>query len=79
MIVVPLSVEQRVTAKRVEDLKLGVVIEDIRFVTAYILRNAVAQIRDNPEFRTSVQSMRNAVLRAGGYQSAIDAIMQLSS
>lgn len=67
--------EQEYTAKIVEKLKLGVLLPRSS-LTTHTLREAVARIREDPDFYRHAQLMREDMLKAGGYRRAVDAILQ---
>jgi MGT family glycosyltransferase len=75
LVVIPQISEQAVTARRVQELGLGIAL-DREMATAERLREAVAQIAHDPSFRT--RAMRQAIRDAGGYQRATDAILQFA-
>jgi MGT family glycosyltransferase len=74
MIVVPQMVEQNVTARRVDELGLGIALYKEN-ITVEGLREAVEQVMDNPAYREHVLEMQKHVIDAGGYKRAADAIM----
>jgi len=78
LVVVPQTREQRIFARRIEELELGIAIENKTAITAYILRKAVEQVISSKTIRTNIQNMRNMILKSGGYTRATDAIMQLT-
>jgi len=75
LVVIPQIMEQEATAKRVQELGLGIAL-DRRAVTVDALREAVSQVAHDPTFRLRVQAMQQEVREAGGYLRATDAIMQ---
>jgi MGT family glycosyltransferase len=74
LVVVPQMIEQEVNAHRVQELGLGLALEK-ETLTAEKLRAAVEQVADDPGFRAHVQAMQQEIQQAGGYQRAIDEIM----
>jgi len=74
LVVVPLSLEQQVSAQQIEALRLGVVIKDMRRLTAHILRQAITQATQDTEIRTNQQQISKSLRQAGGWQLAADAI-----
>ena len=75
LVVIPQIMEQEATAKRVQELGLGIAL-DRTTVTADVLREAVAQVAYDPAFLLRVQTMQQEIREAGGYIRATDAIMQ---
>jgi ABC-2 type transport system ATP-binding protein len=73
LVVVPQILEQKVTARRVQELGLGLAL-DTATVAAEHLRAAVAQVAHDPTFRTGAQAMRQMIQEAGGYHRAVEAI-----
>ena len=73
LVVVPQILEQEVTARRVQELGLGLAL-DTATVMAEHLRAAVAQVAHDPTFRTGAQAMRQMIQEAGGYHRAVEAI-----
>ncbi|HTK11035.1 MAG TPA: macrolide family glycosyltransferase [Ktedonobacteraceae bacterium] len=74
LVVVPQMMEQEMTARRVQELGLGLAL-DRETLTAETLRAAVEQVTQDPGFRTRVQAMQHEVHQAGGAQRAVDTIM----
>lgn len=74
LVVIPQISEQAVTARRVQELGLGVAL-DRQTVTTAVLREAVAQVAHDLTFRTRAQAMQQVIHEAGGYQRATDALM----
>jgi len=75
LVVVPQMVEQEVTARRVQELGLGLALEK-ETLTVEQLRAAVERVAYNPIFRARVQEMQHEIRQAGGYRRAVDAIMR---
>ncbi len=75
LVVVPQMSEQEMTARRVQELGLGLALEK-ETLTAEKLRAAVEQIAHDPSFRVRVQEMQNETRQAGGFQRAVDAIIR---
>jgi MGT family glycosyltransferase len=73
LIVIPHTNEQKITARRVRELDLGVAL-DQGSLTAELLRSAVSRIRDNADIRLRTQEMKDEVRSAGGYKKAVDAL-----
>ena len=77
MIVIPQMIEQALTARRVEELGLGISL-DRDTVTVETLQEAVTRVSSDPVFRERTQAMQQEVRNAGGYRRAVDAIIQFS-
>ena len=75
MVLIPQQPEQYMHAQHVVDLGLGVML-DKGSVTASTLREAVEDVAHNEAYRERAQRMQQSVRAAGGYQRAVDAIMQ---
>lgn len=74
LVVVPQSGEQMLSAQRVEQLGMGIALHP-RDVTISTLRKAVDQISSQDSYRARARSLQEDILRAGGYQAAVDAII----
>lgn len=77
LVVVPQTIEQVMTASRVADLALGVMIENTA-VTAQGLRDAVATIAHNSTIRRNLEHMQQVMQNCGGCKQAADAILQFA-
>ncbi|MFL5662042.1 MAG: nucleotide disphospho-sugar-binding domain-containing protein, partial [Ktedonobacteraceae bacterium] len=77
MVLIPQQPEQHMHAERVVDLGLGVML-DKGNVTASTLREAVERVAQDAAYRERAQRMQQSVRAAGGYQRAVDAIMQFT-
>ncbi len=77
LVVIPQISEQAATARRVQELGLGIAL-DREMVTAERLREAVAQVAHDPSYRTNAHNMQNTIIDSGGYQRATDAVMQFA-
>jgi len=77
MVLIPQQPEQQMHAQRVVDLGLGVML-DKGSVTASTLRDAVERVAHDEAYRERVQQMKQITREAGGYQRAVDAIMQFT-
>lgn len=75
LVVIPQMPEQAITAKRVMELGLGVALEKTD-ITVSALQAAVAKVANEPQFRQNTQQMREIIQEAGGYQQAVNAILQ---
>jgi MGT family glycosyltransferase len=77
MVLIPQQPEQHMHAQRVVDLGLGVML-DKGNLTASTLREAVEGVAQDRACRERAQRMQQSVRAAGGYQRAVDAIMQFT-
>jgi MGT family glycosyltransferase len=73
LIVIPHINEQKMTARRVEELGLGIALDETA-VTPSRLGAAVSRIDREPGFHQHLQIMRQHILEAGGYRKAADAL-----
>lgn len=78
MVIIPQMPEQVITAKRLADLGLGVVL-DKEALTPDVLRSAVQTLLDDPELRTRMKQAQKEVQASGGARRAADAILQFVS
>jgi MGT family glycosyltransferase len=76
LVVVPQMPEQEITARRVEQLGLGLRLK-LEEIGATALREAVRRVGEEPSFRARAREMQKVCLAAGGYQRAVEAILQL--
>ncbi|GHO81908.1 putative UDP-glucosyltransferase YjiC [Ktedonobacter sp. SOSP1-85] len=74
MVVLPQMIEQQMTARRVSELGMGVMLESSPD-SAQALREAVEHVRQDASFRARAQEMQRAIQQTGGYCEAADAIM----
>lgn len=74
LVVIPQMIEQEMTARRVQELGLGLAL-DMEALTPESLRDAIEQVAHDPAVRTNLQQMQREIREAGGYQRATDAIM----
>jgi MGT family glycosyltransferase len=77
MVVIPQMPEQAVTARRVQELGLGVALEADE-ISPKMLRDAVIRVAEDPAFRERVREMQRLAREAGGYRRAAEAIIQFS-
>ena len=77
MVVVPQQVEQARNAQRIEELGLGIAL-DQKELTAEALCAAVERVYSDPTFYERVQAMKQMARAAGGYQRAADAILDFA-
>jgi len=75
MVVMPMTREQRLTARRVRDLGLGVMIER-EGLTADELRQAARRAASDPEIRRQVRAMQQIVRESGGAALAARALLR---
>lgn len=78
MIVLPQMIEQEMTARRIEELGLGITL-DQEHLTAEKLRESVTHIQQDPMISQHVQAMQQEIHAAGGYQRAADAILDFAN
>jgi len=74
MVIIPHTNEQKMTAKRVEELGLGIALDESAAVTAEVLREAVAQVTLDLHYKERVEAMQHLVCEAGGYNRATDGL-----
>ncbi|MBA2682598.1 MAG: glycosyl transferase [Ktedonobacteraceae bacterium] len=75
MVGIPQMPEQMMTARRVQELKLGTAF-DKNALTVELLRTTVEQAMANESYRANAKTMQQHVRNAGGYRRAADAIMK---
>lgn len=75
MVGVPQMQEQMMTARRVQELGLGVAL-DKNTLTVEQLRTAIEDAMTNASYSANAQAMQQHVRNAGGYKRAVDAIME---
>ncbi|HET8843738.1 MAG TPA: macrolide family glycosyltransferase [Ktedonobacteraceae bacterium] len=78
MVVVPLTLEQTLNARRVEELHLGRVVRD-RELTAHKLRTAVTHVQNDPAIQASLAHLRHVSQQTQGISQAADLLLQSSS
>jgi MGT family glycosyltransferase len=78
LVVVPGIREQRLTASRVQELGLGVALQQETLI-AEILVKTTANVALDPEIQTRVKAMQSLTHRAGGFQHAAAAIVDFAS
>jgi MGT family glycosyltransferase len=78
MVVVPGIGEQRLTAGRVQELGLGVVLQQ-ETLTAEILATTTRKVALNPDIRTRLRAMQSLTRMAGGFKLAAEAIIDFAS
>jgi MGT family glycosyltransferase len=77
LVVLPSIREQRLTARRVQELGLGVVLDRVE-LTPETLREAVRAVASDPDIHTRVKSMQQLTRSAGGSQRATEAIVKFA-
>ena len=77
MVVIPQQAEQMMTARRIAELGLGVVL-DARAITAQRLREAVEEVSLDQTIHERTLAMQQIVREAGGASSASDAIIHFA-
>jgi MGT family glycosyltransferase len=77
MVAVPQMLEQALTARRITEMGLGLMLEK-EAVNVTTLREAVERVANESTFRERVQNMQQITHKAGGYLCAADAIIQFA-
>ncbi len=77
LVVIPQMLEQRITAKRVEELGLGIILES-NAVTVHLLQEAVMHVSSDREIHARVRQMEQTLRQMRGAQSAADAVLHFS-
>ncbi|GCE15582.1 macrolide family glycosyltransferase [Tengunoibacter tsumagoiensis] len=77
MVLIPQQPEQYMHALRAVELGLGVQL-DKNTLTASALRQAVESVADNSSYQEQAHHVQNIVQADGGYQRAVDAIIQFT-
>lgn len=77
MVAIPQMIEQAMTARRIEEMGLGIALEK-EVVNVTTLRKAVERVASESAFRERVEHMRQIIRESGGYQRAADAIIQFA-
>jgi MGT family glycosyltransferase len=78
MVIIPQMPEQMITARRLVDLGLAIVLDKER-LTPEALRNAVQTLLNDPGLRTRMRQAQEEVQASGGAKRAADAILQFVS
>jgi len=73
MVLCPQTREQIITARRLVDLGMGVMLI-AAVVTKDTLKDAVEQVMSDPAFRARAQTIQQVVRAAGGYQQVVDTL-----
>jgi UDP:flavonoid glycosyltransferase YjiC (YdhE family) len=71
------TLDQTVTARRVAELGLGLMLSKEE-VTVDKLREAVDRVANDETIRQNVRQMQHLACEAGGYQRAVEEIMQFT-
>jgi MGT family glycosyltransferase len=77
LVAVPQTPEQMVTARRIAEMGLGAMLEK-EAITSTMLRETVERVAHDQALDERVQHMKQFTREAGGYQRAVDAIMQFT-
>jgi MGT family glycosyltransferase len=77
LVVVPSIAEQRLTARRIQELGLGVTLDHER-LTAEVLRESALTAARDPQIRAQVNTMQRYTRTAGGCGRAAQAITQFA-
>lgn len=75
LVVIPQMIEQNMTAHRVEELGLGIMLAHDN-VSVDSLRSAVAHVKENEAIREHVRAMRQEIRNCGGYKGATDKLIE---
>jgi MGT family glycosyltransferase len=76
LVVIPQATSDvTVNARRVDELGLGVMIEE-KSLTAELLRNAVLRVSSDPAFYTHALQMKEEIHASGGYVRAADVLQE---
>ncbi len=76
LIVLPQMGEQKITARQVSALGLGITLQKSTKSGSMELRQAVETIQQTPTYRQQTHHMRQLMLEAGGYQQAATEILR---
>jgi UDP:flavonoid glycosyltransferase YjiC (YdhE family) len=77
LVVVPQMAEQAITARRVEELGVGLALETAA-VTEATLREAVRRVAGSQEIRLRVWRMQETIRQTGGARAAADAVIRFT-
>jgi MGT family glycosyltransferase len=77
LIVIPQMLEQRITARRVEELGLGVALESDA-LTAGLLQQTAMHVISNRAIHARVQQMQQTLRHMGGARRAADTVLHFS-
>lgn len=78
LVVIPSIREQRLTARRVQEMGLGLVL-DHGGLSPEALRGAVRTVAGDPEIRSRVKNMQKLVRSTGGSRQATEAIVKFAN
>ena len=74
LVVVPQMREQDITARRVQELGIGIRL-DMQEVSAEVLREAVDKVSNDPAYRENARRMQRIIQESGGYKAAAATII----
>lgn len=77
LVVIPAIAEQRLTARRIRELGLGVALESAQ-LTPQLLRDAAWRAAQDAAIRAHLGAMQGCIRRAGGRQRAVNAIKRIA-
>ncbi|EMA6343097.1 macrolide family glycosyltransferase [Bacillus cytotoxicus] len=75
LLVLPITNDQPLVAKRVEELNAGIVL-DYQNITPAALQKAVSHLLNNKVYKEGSRTVGLSLRKAGGYQKAVDEIMK---
>ncbi|YAR63724.1 nucleotide disphospho-sugar-binding domain-containing protein [Bacillus cytotoxicus] len=75
LLVLPITNDQPLVAKRVEELNAGIVL-DYQNITPVALQKAVSHLLNNKIYKEGSRTVGLSLRKAGGYQKAVDEIMK---
>ena len=78
MVVVPIILEERTVAERMEELHLGMVV-DLQNATSHVLRDAVARLEADQEIRDAAAQMQKLIHESRGHREAVDLLLEYVS
>ena len=78
MVLISQQPEQYINAQRMVDLGMGVLLEKEN-LTPQTLGEAVERVDSDASYHEHVKSMQQSLRTAGGYQRAVDAILQFTN
>ncbi|RUT33597.1 glycosyl transferase family 1 [Paenibacillus zeisoli] len=78
LIVIPLSADQPVIARQVASIGAGTQLQ-MPSLTANELRETVDHVLSLPSYKKAAASMKESFQRSGGYQQAVDEILEFAS
>lgn len=78
MVIIPQMPEQAISARRIEELGLGIVLDNKRLTTT-VLQEAVYRLSHDSSFRAHMKPVQKEVQASGGAQRAAEAILRFVS